>query len=540
MDQSKIVTGTGSQVVVTASSTIAGSGAYSWEIVKDQPGDPDIASLPSSPDPCGGGASCAVTVTAGAAGGKATLRAHFKAGTSDLTADTRIIVVQFTSVVASVTSHVDADLTKPFPVSIPLGTLQWPATVWAGGTPMVLVRGSLQSIAFQAFTFPLNGDSDVLSAVAFDVRRAPDDTPAVGSTTDLPTLDQTSSLGGTTLALDQTGSFQVLAFVDTNHNGKWDSGETGLGLPLILVQATLHRNLTTSLNPPVTYSVMPDPSNPSIAWLNSKVSAGDNTSVDKFAIVLAAETDLAGGGPDGNRGTDQVFGGWVQDILSPDVVGTYQNSHQDIEVFASNISAVQYPPYFLPSLQPSDPTPQLLAGPLIDSLNDAPASCGNSSLLPGSQQGLPIERLAPLNISPDPPPGIGKRVLFTAPDDPNDFFPAQHPIPGNRLTAIQFNLDFVSYLALWSSVTGTPDGLGTPPPNGSPGECTYRAVLQQPWSIRATFQNIDAQGAVQGASSSTMGPGQAVIYPPFMPITATPAILRPPTAQKSRAYNFQH
>lgn len=40
-------------------------------------------------------------------------------------------------------------------------------------------------------------------------------------------------------ALNQTGSFQIVAYVDTNGNGGRDTNETGAALPLVLVQASL-------------------------------------------------------------------------------------------------------------------------------------------------------------------------------------------------------------------------------------------------------------------------------------------------------------
>jgi hypothetical protein len=227
-------------------------------------------------------------VEASASGGKATLRAHFKSGSSDITADTRVVVVQITSVVATVSSHVGADLTKSFPLQITAsaGALQWPDDMWSGTTPMVLVRDSLPGVALQAFTYPLNGDSDVVNSVAFAVFRAGDDSPSIPGYPNVPSLQQPSSLGSTTLALNQTGSFQVLAFVDANGNGQWDVGETGLSLPLILVQAVLNQNLSSSPNSVATYQELSD----SGTWTASKVYTGQHR--------LLYGRPQRGGGPD--------------------------------------------------------------------------------------------------------------------------------------------------------------------------------------------------------------------------------------------------
>jgi len=376
---------------------------------------------------------------------------------------------------------------------------------------------------------------------------APDDNAAIGQPGDVPTLDPPTSLGGTTLYLDQTGSFQVLAFVDANRNGRWDLGETGLALPLVLVQASLHRNLT--LNPVTVVSYRPT-GDPSGKWNLSTVAAGGTLSpagacgfnpgqsTAGCAVILAAEIDFLGGSGDGLRGATQVFGGWVQTV-NPDVTGFYQNNHKDVIVFASNVPA-SHPPFFLPNPPTTDPAPLLIAGPLLDSLSAQPGTGGNSSLMPSSQQGLVPVQL--LGATPDPAPSLGTRTVVTAPDDPSQPFPAQHAIVNNYLTDITDNLSFLSYLAVWSSASGTPDNVdGTPAPSGAIADRTYGVILQQPWSIRSTFSNIDALGSVQ-TSVSTVSLGQPLTLnnKGVAPIASTGAVLVSPTAQSVTGHDMQH
>ena len=523
IDRPKVVTGAGSSFSVTASSTIPANGTYTWEIIATQPGDdPTIATLPASPPTCNGQASCPITVEASASGGKATLRAHFKSGSSDITADTRVVVVQITSVVATVSSHVGADLTKSFPLQITAsaGALQWPDDMWSGTTPMVLVRDSLPGVALQAFTYPLNGDSDVVNSVAFAVFRAGDDSPSIPGYPNVPSLQQPSSLGSTTLALNQTGSFQVLAFVDANGNGQWDVGETGLSLPLILVQAVLNQNLSSSPNSVATYQELSD----SGTWTASKVYTGQPVScgtgvIGSCTVDLNAEVDLIGGFQDGLRGVDRVFGGWVQNMNTPDVVASYQNSHQDSLVFASNI-----PPnkVFLPT---SD-DPAIIDGPLLDTSR---GDTGTGDPQPG--QGGNTSTMANSAMTPSSTMlSLGRRVVIEAADFPSTQFPAiDYAYTTSALTQIRYNLTFNSFLTLWSSAAGVNGG------TGAVADRTYAVILRQPWNIISGF-TVDSQG--NGSPTSmptavTLDPNAAQTYNPVVPV------MTPPRVKDVTADNFK-
>ena len=257
--------------------------------------------------------------------------------------------------------------------------------------------------------------------------------------------------------------------------------------------------------------------------------------------VLAAEVDLVGGGNDGLRGAAQVFGGWVQDIATPNTIGVYQNNHQDVEIFASNVSATKDPPYFLPNPPENDPAPIIVMGPLIDwnkPANLQPATGGNSSVMSTGQQDK-ITLTALGGFAADPAPTLGKRILVTGIDAPFYEFNVKHYWPDSRLTDIQWNLDFLAYLTLWTSVTGVADTNGTPLPTGLLAEYTYAVALEQPWNIRSTFNGIDNQGTVQGLSNSSVKMGQAVVRSPVVPLTATQAVLGLPTAQNSDGRNEQ-
>jgi hypothetical protein len=330
-----------------------------------------------------------------------------------------------------------------------------------------------------------------------------------------------------------------------------------LTIPVILVQATLHQNLSDTPQPE--YGIMSYIRNGS--WDSSTAQAGYPTCIlpggsTDCAVRLSAEVDLVGGGADGLRGVDQVFGGWAQNLISPaGISGVYQNNHLDTEVFASNVPPPPHnPAIFYPAGQYSkkgDPNPQIINGALLDSINPAPGVGGNSSLLSNSK--YQDATTAPL---------WGKRKLITAFDDTRQGFLALHPIDmASRLTQIQYNLPFSSFLTLWTSVGGIRDPndtTGTPLP-GAPGaliaDRTYGVILAQPWNIHSTF-SVDASG------NGTIAPGVLFVYlgapscsPPgcaVLPLAGTGAVLTAPiqcmgagpaspcTVQNAQGSNYEH
>jgi hypothetical protein len=246
---------------------------------------------------------------------------------------------------------------------------------------------------------------------------------------------------------------------------------------------------------------------PNGQWGSSNLQAGgppcDFGSSGSCAVLLQAEVDLTGGGPDGRRGIGQVFAGWAQDLNYPSgSSGIYQTNHAATEVFASNVPPPPHDPQtFYPvgaySPNRADDDPAVLTGPLLDSVAAAPGSGGNSSLLSVRQY-----------VDASTSPSLGKRKLVTALDWTRSGLLAKHPADLNSaLTQIQYNLDFNSFLVLWSSISGVPDSRGTPPPGPAgivTADRTYGLILQQPWSIRSTCTG-DAAG--NGALVAPVGPG---------------------------------
>lgn len=488
-------------------------------------------------------------------------------GQDESTADVRLIVVQISQVSLVVTNHVGGGTTaQAFTTPFGPGALQWPAAIWMPPSAAVLVSSSIPSFTLNAVSTPAANDPDVLGWITFDAtHRAPDDTAQAQAVAGGSFVVTGSPTGTATVSGNLAGSFQILVCVDANLNNQCDPGETGITMPVILVQATLHKNLSgvvpvnaqTDPGGYVNYFPLPGTWTQSGVQAGSGFACGQTTTYLQFylsycAVLLAAEVDLLGGGGDGTRGVGQVYAGWVQDAAAPtSIKGTYSSSpptvsHYDTYIFASNGSATHDNGYFYPNPPSNDPPPIMLAGPLLDTNQANPGTGGNSSLLATSTQTANAGALQFMDPDLDPAPSVGLRTLVAAGDAPEQvFFAADPAYTGFQLTGIQFSQTFVGYLALWSSITGVPPGPVGPPS----ADRTYGVLLEQPWNVNSMF-SIDPHGV---GTLTTALPGiylsqvLATVHSPttgcpacaLVAITATNAVPTPPTAAKSVAEDLR-
>jgi hypothetical protein len=528
-----VVAGSGSQFSVTAGAS-GGSGAgytYSWSIVAQlATDDPTVAQFCNAQGSCSasqqgpicvGQASCTATLQ-GAKGGKATLQvsATDNAGNQNQTpAQTRLIVVQFASLnIVAYNSVGGGNIASNDSSSMPLpvGALQWPAAIWAAPNPIVLI-GGLSEVTVAVTTTPPASDPDV--AISFRAVRAPDDATVIGGSADVPGI--TPGFNAAMLALNQTGSFQILAYVDTNGNGVRDAGETGIALPLILVSATLNANLSVT-------------NSSNVAWVGDGVQTGDfsfptaPSSPPTSAIYLGATVDFIGGGMDGLRGIGEVFGGWVNnETANEGIAGLYGGSggnHTAYTMFASNGSAVTTSFGGIPLFLPSSPAaPIAINPPLLDTgrVTPEPGSGGNSSTLSQSRIGLTT------NLA------MGQRQTIEAVDSPASPYPTPDPgFPGSALYEADFAHTFRSSLVVWSNAINLIN------PTGDIADRVYGVVLEQPWTINAAYL-VDANGNATAKLPAAVSAGGATVYAPVVPLSSTQATLSPPTVLTVLVLNAQ-
>jgi hypothetical protein len=290
----------------------------------------------------------------------------------------------------------------------------------------------------------------------------------------------------------------VLAFIDSNGNGKRDDDEGGAVLPLILVKATLNANLSAGHSANVHYIT-----NGTLAAVQTgtfNVASSGATA----GMYLGGKVDLVGGGADGRRGLDRVFGGWIQNITLQNVVGSYANNHKTVYIFVSNPPANRLflpPP---PPPAPPPPGPNVIPVPptsLLDTGRPNLASGGDTDTLTSNQ--LTSRTSLP----------VGQTILVEAVDSPGLSTPLDHPgFPGNALQNFSFGLGFTAYLSVWTNSSGSSGG------TGDPADTTYGVVLDQPWTVNAVY-NVNATGGGTAVGTPSITAGTATTHSPATPAT---------------------
>jgi hypothetical protein len=361
-------------------------------------------------------------------------------------------------------------------------------------TTLVMLEGSAASVALKATKENPEGN------VLFFVERAADDNPAIGGADEPPTL-KPSGTDAATLGANQVGSFSVGAYVDVNNNGRMDPDEPPIYLNYVL--AGLLRDAAINHNKPVVDSVEAHQTiaiaralNHAGTWTLMRVRSGDFDieNPNENAVYLNATVDLVGGGPDGRRGLDRVFGGWVQNKLSQNYQGFYADNHVTKGVSASN------PPNNPPGcaaprntciFTPGSPAPVLVDPPFLDSGRDNAGTGGNTSTLGTSR----IRSRTPL--------ARGSRIAIDAVDSPGRSYARFDPgFPASSLRSVDYGLNFITYLAFWTNATAN---IGA---TGDAADRLYSIGHIAPWSIRGSW-SISPEGAatVTGARPAVRADG---------------------------------
>ncbi|MDB5048344.1 MAG: hypothetical protein JWO30_1415 [Fibrobacteres bacterium] len=371
--------------------------------------------------------------------------------------------------------------------------------------PIVLIENSLLAADPLKLSVEVEpAGVPVLWSVQRDTRPAPngDDATTIAlSPKPLPTLKATSAgaLSATVVA-DAVGSFHLRPFVDCNGNGTFEDGIGFepfiiMNLVLIRIKGASNRSLARSSQIRVTPAV------PTSAT-GCGVSTGAFVNGTTSAVHNDASVTVTGGGGDGKRGLDSLFGGWVNNELavatSPtaplgeDVVSEYTDTtvappvvHRRISVWVSAAAGSTF--------APGGAAPALVSGPVLDTTNFAnPGTGGNLCVGTEGRVGppLPITKTAL---------AVGQTWQIEMWDSPGDNCPSAHGFLPGTLTAYRFNLDFRSDLCFWTNIAKT-----AAPTADDPASRLYSRVMTNTWQIRLGFTFNPATGA------STPAPAGAV------------------------------
>jgi hypothetical protein len=326
---------------------------------------------------------------------------------------------------------------------------------------------------------------------------------------------------------DAVGSFHVCAYVDCNGSNALDymdaagariDREPFIMLNLVLVRVIAVQNDSVGQAAqcrPIFSGAMQTA--PNFRGFSTNRSTGAWTGPTS-GWHAKAKVDVIGGGADGKRGLDRVFGGWIQHIFRNDIVNTYQTSpttrRSHRYVFASNLPDGTHPGqyHYIGSAEaasnPPDAgvclniAPAIDTAPILDVTPFPSSGTGGDSAVgsTGFQGG------ATANHGGYPAPvarPLGERWSRDMWDAPGIGCRRQHISASGNLVGFKFHLGFRTDLCFWTNLNRSPnaDLAATAVANR-----LYAAVYSNTWTpeYEITFD------ATTGASTLVTAPRVAV------------------------------
>ncbi|MES2163574.1 MAG: hypothetical protein V4476_20645 [Pseudomonadota bacterium] len=302
-----------------------------------------------------------------------------------------------------------------------------------------------------------------------------------------------------TLTLSGAGSFHVRPYIDCNgsatYNHNDDTGQRIDREPFLLLNLQLIRvqgvsNLTVTNNAAGTngtgkmnidfggaIGVRPAPVN---------ISTGDFARTGNDAITMRKIVHVTGGGPDGKRGLDQLFGGWCNNMAntatSPtgaglDITHTYRTPLP--------LNAVHTTACWFELDGARIPAPILDAGAY-----GPPGSQGT-----GGNTATSTAIHTPPITQTDHGSGLGQSWELLNVDSPGFNINASHPsVADANLVEFRFNIDFRCDLIFWTNRDQASD-------HTDAAACRlYSTVSSNPWTVRftATYDATFTETVVTG------------------------------------------
>jgi len=184
---------------------------------------------------------------------------------------------------------------------------------------------------------------------------------------------------------------------------------------------------------------------------------------------------LTGGGPDGKRGLDRVFAGWIQNKTASQIEADYTDFrgggvvHTARGEMVTNQGAarVLWERDRGFTLGGAVPVPLASPAPLLDT--GRAADGGMTATLGGRK----LER--------DDTVAFGQELVAVAVDSPGTEFPARHRSHDDALlTAARYDLTFRAYLCVWTDMSRGDAGGGT-------GDRLYGVVGHFQWKVEGTW-----------------------------------------------------
>ncbi|MGH2509083.1 MAG: hypothetical protein ACRDHZ_17025, partial [Ktedonobacteraceae bacterium] len=339
----------------------------------------------------------------------------------------------------------------------------------------------------------------------WQVIRNPDDDSrlrsAPYSSSDVLTLGQTTGFDSS-ISPDQTGSFSVICFVDSNNNGTYDPGvDCGAYLNLVVCKVTpvadnssqnAHPSLSVEFKPSEQVSVNRGPlyTVDMFQWHSGTFNSAATAAMHFNASIL-----LVGGGADGTLGTERVKSGWCQGTNAEANNGTFTHAPgvaaPEVSLFVSNdngdnVAGAQSTYYTSTATHPAQIVPALSSDhPLLDTGRGSPEDGGINVALTTSDESE--------SSVPDGSLGVSRTV--DAIDSPGLLMLYFYSIsaPNAKPPELESNsasLNFTGRLVVWTGTNQTD-------PSTAPSEAganLYSVVFERPWQLSITVDRVNNPG----------------------------------------------
>jgi len=354
--------------------------------------------------------------------------------------------------------------------------------------PLTLIEGCIPAAN------PVNLTVDIEpaaanAAVSWDVKRdrrpgQGDDAKivALAGNKEAPTItpDAADKLKAT-LQADAVGSFHVCPYIDCNGSRTFDFDDASgtridrephliMNYLIVRAQGKTNTSVAQQANVNITPAVPTSASGVSVSTGNFASGAGAGTHCKSVV-------EVTGGGPDGKRGIDYVFAGWVNNEVLENNRMTYREPalpntiHQRFTVWHNHGGASLFPTI----ANPAAPI-VALPGPFLDTTDFGNEGTGGDTACGTEGAVGPPTAIVKANN----PIGVGELWTVEMWDSPGDSCPAQHE---NSATAVlqsyRFDLDFRVDLCFWTNKGKVP---GTIPDEAA--NRLYASVQTNTWTIR--------------------------------------------------------
>jgi hypothetical protein len=424
---------------------------------------------------------------------------------------------------------------------------------YAVNKPLVLIENSVKSTDQVKLSVKVKpAGVPVRWAVIRDRRPKPNgdnkDIINLSDNNEAPTLASNAEKLDNTLLADAVGSFHICPYVDCNGDGKFDfMTDDGtridrepfimMNLVLVRVQGVSNDSVGQSAN------CTPFPAAGQTAanfggFTTSSAGGGAWTGANS-GWHADATVDVIGGGDDGLRGLNQVFGGWIQHIFLNGIQSVYRlpappappppappppapapRSHQ--YAFISNLpDNVHYGQYHYigaaeAALAPADAAVCITAVPLIDAhviLDVSPfggeGTGGDSAVGTNGFQGGTTGTHGGGYPAPTARP-LGQRWQREMWDAPAIGCRRTHISAGGTLASFRFNLGFRTDLCFWTNTDAKPDPTANGPANRlyvSVYKCTWTPDFEIQFDPVTGVGNITIAKAISVTKEKSTGGG---------------------------------